>query len=416
MVCRYCMTRGIMDTQLIKNLLNHDFWSQHKDKLLASLFSDDVAEIFEIINEYHQENETDIPASAIPALWKDKNPVSTRAEQAVIDQLAVTIANHEDLPAPLASKLIEGLWQREIGRKIGALGLNIAEGKHEAFIKLQDLMESVSNGFMPDDFPEPVTDDIYELLEELDDSKKFQFNIRQLREKVIGIGGSDFVVVFARPETGKTAFIVSLMAGPGGFCEKGAKVLYLGNEEMVKKTKLRAVQCFGGYTKKEVSASPKQAMDTYGIIKGKLIMQTIVDWDLPRIEAYIKKMQPDIVVIDQLDKVNISGKYDKSTDKLRELYLRTRSIAIKHNIAIIAVSQASVDAEGKTILTADMMENSKTGKFAEADLILGVGKYPDNPDGTQDPIRFITISKNKLSGWHGTLTCKINTDLSRYED
>jgi replicative DNA helicase len=405
-----------MDKQLLKNLLKHDFWNQYKDKLLVSLFSDEVSEFYEIITDYHSKYDTDIPASALPAMWKDKNPVSTRAEESVINQLAFDIAHEDDLPSELAGELINGLWKREIGRKIGALGLNIAEGRTEAFEKLTKLLDGLSSGFEPDDFPDPITDNIYELMDEFDDSKKHQFNIRTLREKVIGIGGGDFVVVFARPETGKTAFITSIVAGPGGFCEKGAKVLYLGNEEKVKKTKFRAMMAFGGLTKEDILTNPDGAMATYDLIKPRLIMQEIVDWDLNRVEAYIKKIEPDIVVIDQLDKVDVSGKYEKSTDKLRELYLRTRGIAIKHDVAIIAVSQASALAENKTILHADMMENSRTGKFAEADLILGIGKMEDNPDGSQDPLRFITVSKNKLSGWHGTITCKIEPLYSRYSD
>lgn len=405
-----------MDTQLIKNLLKHDFWSQHKDKLLASLFSDDLSEFFEIINDFHTKHETDIPATALPAMWKDRYPVATRAELSVVEQLAQEIHNQEDLPEELAGELIDGLWKRETGRIIASLGLSISEGKMDSFQKLKEIIERVDSGFLPDDFPEPITDNIFELLELVNEKNKFPFNIRQLREKVFGIGGTDFVVVFARPETGKTAFLVSLMVGPGGFCEKGAKVLYLGNEEAVGKTKLRAIQAFGGFTKEEVNTNPQAAIDTYDIVRPNLIMQEISGWDLNRVEAYIKKLKPDIVIIDQLDKVDVPGKFEKSVEKLGEIYLRARQIALKHNVAMIAVSQASAEATGKTILTPDMMENSKTRKFAEADLIIGIGKAPDNPDGTQDPSRFLTIGKNKLTGWHGTIGCKIIPELSRYSD
>ena len=58
-----------------------------------------------------------------------------------------------------------------------------------------------------------------------------------------------------------------------------------------------------------------------------------------------------------------------------------------------------------------MMENSKTGKAAEADLIIGVGKRSDLG---KESDRSICISKNKITGWHGRIHCNINDRLSRY--
>jgi len=59
-----------------------------------------------------------------------------------------------------------------------------------------------------------------------------------------------------------------------------------------------------------------------------------------------------------------------------------------------------------------MMENSKTGKAAEADVIIGVGKRSDLGEASE---RSLCISKNKITGWHGTIHCNIDDRLSRYE-
>ena len=88
-------------------------------------------------------------------------------------------------------------------------------------------------------------------------------------------------------------------------------------------------------------------------------------------------------------------------------------MAKKHNCAIFGISQASAEADGRTRLTYTMMEGSKIGKAAEADLILGIGKQDLEED---DNMRFITVSKNKISGWHGTITCQIQPQISRYVD
>ncbi len=57
----------------------------------------------------------------------------------------------------------------------------------------------------------------------------------------------------------------------------------------------------------------------------------------------------------------------------------------------------------------------KLGKAAEADVILGIGKHSgDNEDGLPDNTRFLTISKNKLSGYHGTIPVMIEPEIGRY--
>ena len=45
-----------------------------------------------------------------------------------------------------------------------------------------------------------------------------------------------FTAIFARPEIGKTAFYVSLVASPNGFCSQGADVHIITNEEPARRT------------------------------------------------------------------------------------------------------------------------------------------------------------------------------------
>ena len=87
---------------------------------------------------------------------------------------------------------------------------------------------------------------------------------------------------------------------------------------------------------------------------------------------------------------------------------------------VIAISQASGEAEGKLWLTMDMVDSSKTAKQGEADWILGIGKESDNTSR----IRYLNVSKNKLLGdsdslpdmRHGTAQVIIKPEVARYED
>jgi hypothetical protein len=63
-----------------------------------------------------------------------------------------------------------------------------------------------------------------------------------------------------------------------------------------------------------------------------------------------------------------------------------------------------------------MLEGSKTGKAAEADVIIGIGKAAGGGDDEQNTERCLYISKNKLSGFHGAIYCKIEPEVSRYAE
>ena len=83
-----------------------------------------------------------------------------------------------------------------------------------------------------------------------------------------------------------------------------------------------------------------------------------------------------LIVIDQLDKINVKGTYARTDEKLRQIYTSTREIAKRRNCAVIAISQASADAHNRNSISFDQMENSKTGKAAEADLMILIAKNP----------------------------------------
>ena len=91
-------------------------------------------------------------------------------------------------------------------------------------------------------------------------------------------------------------------------------------------------------------------------------------------------------------------------------------IAKQHSCAVFYMSQLSAEAEGKTILNQSMMEGSRTGKAAEADLMVLIAKNPqvDGQD-EEDAQRHLCVVKNKLTGWHGRVHCELNYTIGRYE-
>lgn len=406
------------DTKILKHLLDYTFYTANKTKLTPTLFEDECRELFEVIHSAHETYSKDLSGHDLLALWKVDNPVAVRAKIAVIEDLIGTI-EHEALYAEgVADTVINHLWQREHGRKIAEAGLAISEGKPGAHQQLQRLLDETKDGFLPDDFGPDTTKDLHELLELTGDDHRWRFNILSLSSKVYGIGDGEFGAIFARPETGKTTLGVSLACAPGGFCEQGARVFIGGNEEDTRRTMLRAYQAASGMTREDIVFDPQKAINAFKRVDENLTIKEVTHWSIYDLDAYLEKEKFDVVIIDQLDKLKIPESHDMAGhDKLRQIYLQSREIAKRRKCALIGMSQASVDAEGKTLLDASMMEGSKTGKFAELDLIIGIGKYPDNEDGDNpDVMRFLNICKNKLNGYHGVIPCKIEPLIGRYVD
>jgi replicative DNA helicase len=175
---------------------------------------------------------------------------------------------------------------------------------------------------------------------------------------------------------------------------------------------MRVINAHTGMTKEEILDNMEVAKDKWKDIKDNVKLMDTVDWTIDDVNNHCELHKPDILIIDQLDKVNVLGNFSRTDEKLRAVYTGAREIAKRHDCCVIAISQASADAHGKTSISFDMMENSKTGKAAEADLIIGIGKHGSLD--SLDTTRVLCISKNKISGYHGEITCNIEPQLSRY--
>jgi hypothetical protein len=80
----------------------------------------------------------------------------------------------------------------------------------------------------------------------------------------------------------------------------------------------------------------------------------------------------------------------------------------------IWMSQLSAEAEGKADLNQSMMEGSKTGKAAESDLMILIGKTQQAEGEEVDPVRYLNIAKNKINGYQNRITCMLDGGRSLY--
>jgi len=175
---------------------------------------------------------------------------------------------------------------------------------------------------------------------------------------------------------------------------------------------MRLINAHTGMTFDQIRDNTQITKEKWAEVKQNIKILDTVDWSLDDVDEFVQKEKPDVLVIDQLDKVNVKGNFARTDEKLRAVYTGAREIAKRNNCCVIAISQASADGHGKMELSFDMMEGSKTGKAAEADVIIGVGVN----GMTEENVRGLYISKNKITGWHGQIVCMIQPELSRYYD
>jgi len=313
----------------------------------------------------------------------------------------------------IADDIIKILIERDVAQKIAIEATEIFNGKPADFNFITNIIEKHKTG-LPAEKLDAVTNDIDELLDKLNVVSKWSFNLAVLKDGIGGIGPGNLMIAFARPEVGKTAFWVSLVSAPYGFAQQGAKVHAFINEEPAVRTQMRAISSFTGLNKEQIIDNINLARNDWANIKDNIKMIDTVDWSMDDIDSHCEKYKPDIIVIDQLDKVNMKGTYARTDEKLRAIYTSAREIAKRRECVVIAISQASAEAQNRDHISFDMMENSKTGKAAEADLIIGIGNRASN-DSTNNN-RILNISKNKITGWHGEPSCIIDKYISRFTD
>jgi replicative DNA helicase len=403
-----------MEKELIKLLLNKKFYTKNKTKLSKEFFTNGTGDLYETIEHAHEDSDRDLTISEVSSLHMDVyNPATTRAKRENFDALVNEIKELELPNETIASNIIRALYKRRIANKIAVLATEIYNGKDSDFSEIKKELEISFDDIDKDEY-EYVTSDVSSLIDKLKDNTKWKFNLSSLKENVNGVGEGNLAIIFARPESGKTAFWVNLVAGIDGFASQGAKVCALINEEPAIRTQMRLINAHTGMTFDEIRADMDVTKEKWAEVKQNIKILDTVDWSLDEVDEFVQKEKPDILIIDQLDKVNVKGNFARTDEKLRAVYTGAREIAKRNSCCVIAISQASADGHGKMELSFDMMEGSKTGKAAEADVIIGVG-FRDKVD-TEQNVRGLYISKNKITGWHGQITCMIQPELSRYYD
>ena len=405
-----------MELSLIRSLMDKTFYDEHRGARCPDrLFSKDVRKIKQAIDSAMDKYTRSVTPDEIEALFMSNNPTMTTAQKGAYSSLFKQIKNEQTMGSDIAQEVLSKLFQQVIGEDIANLGFDYVNGDKNTLEPLRILLEQYSDDFTPNLRVEWDDIEIDTLLQMNDLEARWTFNIPSLVRKIEGVNAGHLIEVGARPNTGKTSFHASLIAGPQGFAAQGAKCIILCNEEGSHRVGARYLTAATGMTLKEIKANPVKARDLYANVKKNIHIKDATGRDMSWVESVCKSVKPDIVILDMGDKFSKAGGYSRPDEALKANAIYARQIAKQHNCAIFYMSQLSAEAEGKVILNQAMMEGSRTGKAAEADLMVLIAKNPTVQGQDEDsPERHLNIVKNKLSGWHGVVSCELDYKTARY--
>jgi len=407
-----------MELALIRSLMDKDFYDEHRgSKCPDRLFSKDVRKIKSAIDDAMGRYERSVTPDEIEALFISSNPTLTTSQKTSYDTLFRQIKKEETMGTDVAQEVLSKLFQQVIGEDIANIGFDYVNGTKNSLEPLRNILEQYSDDFTPNLNIEWEDISIETLLSKNDMETRWKFNIPSLSRKVAGVNAGHLIEVGARPNTGKTSFHASMIAGINGFARQGAKCVILCNEEAAHRVGARYLTAASGMTVGEIQHNMIKAGDAYSPVRDNIKIKDATSRDMSWVESVCKTFKPDILVLDMGDKFAKMGGFARADEALKVNAIHARQIAKEYECAVFYMSQLSAEAEGKIILNQSMMEGSRTGKAAEADLMLLVSKNPMKNEGDEEDLqRHINVVKNKLTGWHGIVTCELNYEVGRYEE
>jgi replicative DNA helicase len=217
------------------------------------------------------------------------------------------------------------------------------------------------------------------------------------------------VVIFARPETGKTAFVLTCIRS---LVRQKLPGIYFGNEDPIRSVVERFQGCLSGMPRLDRLRDPAAAqkvLEAQGYQYARFI--SLSPGSIGEIEEHIKRHKPKWIVVDQMR--NLATKAENRTNQLETIATSLRALCKKYGILCLSVTQGGDSASNKLVLDMGDVDSSNTGIPAQADLMIGLGL---NAEYDSQNLRMVSLCKNKLSGKHTHFPLKLLQHLSRLED
>lgn len=215
------------------------------------------------------------------------------------------------------------------------------------------------------------------------------------------------LLVFGRPESGKSLVSINIACGLAKF---GARGIFFENEDRTDDTRLRFWCNLSRMDKHQIRDNPRHAQEVAhanGI--RNLRVQPLSPGTPGEIKYFVKSEKPDFIVVNQIRNLHVRA--GTRTEQLERAATEMRNIAKKHGVLVLSITQAGDSATDKTILDQGDVDGSNTGIPSQMDGMVGVGltEQYDSQD-----LRHLSTCKNKIgSGRRFDRAFKIDRATSR---
>lgn len=383
----------IVDLQILKALLNKEAYNKYEHWIK---YDDLYKKHYALLRSTHETIEGDIALNDYLVLAQQQG-------LQYLEELREIEVGHEAL-----QELIKTHSERSWAYGLGLVCMEVFEGRRnvsdvfEEYSKIESLKDKTETDYKLD---------INKIIEETNREGGIKWRLPFLNEKIGGLRGGDSGFVFARTNMGKTTFnadqfsyFLEQLERPGLWCN---------NEEGGSRIITRLLQASLEITYDELKEAPDYYQEKF-IEKTNNSFRFFDKGMMHRkdIEAKIRELHPQIVIIDNIDKIK-GFTADRRDVQLGQIYIWQRELAKEYDCAIIGVCQASANAENKKWLTHDDIAEAKTAKSSEADFIIGIGGTYDI--GSED-IRYIRLVKNKFLHGEHRVQCRIHPEIARYTE
>ena len=216
-----------MEKQLLKKLLNNHFFVHHKNIVSDEFFPDELGDVYKVICRAHETYQTDLQIEWVRKLYDEYNPAATVATKRNVAILLDDVSHEDDVPEDMAHDILTSMHKKEHFRKIANAAVSGINGDEHNFTEIRHLLDSIDEVDILHTTYEEVKFDLDDLLATTSQAGLFPFRLPPLKDTIYGAGRGNFIILFARPEAGKSSYAVYETVG---YLREGLKVAYFGNE------------------------------------------------------------------------------------------------------------------------------------------------------------------------------------------
>lgn len=409
----------MIDIILIKLMLNRIYFTKYHSVINLEFYKNNSREVYKIflsLFKLQESSDKDYSIEDLSMFFHTQYPMMKDAELILIDAIFKQVEGIE-IDENLAVEYLNKHHEQTIATQIALASLEVAQGRSDMGT-VRALIESIDKPIESAKY-NIVSNKLTELLADINSGEGLRWRLDTLNKSLGSLRKGDFGFIVKRPETGGTTFLASEVSH---MLQQGdKKVLWCNNEEQGSKVNIRVYQAYFEATYKEIQTNQEDYENVFMTEVGnKFTLFDETTMNKRQIEELCEIHKPNLIIFDQIDKIKGFPNNEREDIRLGSIYIWARELAKKY-APVIAVTQASGEAEGKKYLTMDMIANSKTAKAAEADWILGIGMT--HYEG-EEFNRYFSIMKNKLLGdsdslptlRHGKMPVAIHPDIARFSD